>query len=169
MRLRFLPSDSPLDAVGACALWAGGPAVAVVIGGYPRLAEFRRRDSVAAERRAQRLALARDLHDFVAHDVSGIVALAQAARFVAGADPARALDALARVEAAGLRALDTMDRTVAMLGDLAGPPGAEPGLGDLPALLPASTARPGSSPTWPRPTACRRRSARPPIGWCGRR
>ncbi|MEU0561008.1 histidine kinase [Dactylosporangium sp. NPDC006015] len=133
--LRFLPSDSLLDAVGACALWAGGPAVAVVIGGYPRLAEARRRDSVARERRSQRLALARDLHDFVAHDVSGIVALAQAARFVAGTDPARALDALARVEAAGLRALDTMDRTVAMLGDLAGPPGAAPGLGDLPDLL----------------------------------
>jgi signal transduction histidine kinase len=133
--LRFLPADSVLDVVGACALWAGGPAVAVVIGGYPRLAEARRRGSVAVERRAQRLALARDLHDFVAHDVSGIVALAQAARFVAGTDPARALDALARVEEAGLRALDTMDRTVAMLGDLAGPPGAAPGLDDLPALL----------------------------------
>ncbi|GIG47253.1 hypothetical protein Dsi01nite_052940 [Dactylosporangium siamense] len=133
--LRFLPSDSLLDAVGACALWAGGPAVAVVIGGYPRLAEARRRGSVARERRSQRLALARDLHDFVAHDISGIVALAQAAKFVAGTDPARALDALDRVEAAGLRALDTMDRTVAMLGDLAGPPGAAPGLADLPELL----------------------------------
>jgi signal transduction histidine kinase len=133
--LRFLPSDSLLDAVGACALWAGGPAVAVVIGGYPRLAEARRHGSVARERRAQRLALARDLHDVVAHDVSGMVALAQAARYVAGTDPAGALDALARVEAAGLRALDTMDRTVAMLGDLADPPGAAPGLADLPALL----------------------------------
>jgi signal transduction histidine kinase len=133
--LRFLPSDSLLAAAGACALWAGGPAVAVVVGGYPRLAEERRRRSVTEERRVQRLALARDLHDFVAHDVSGIVALAQAARFVAAADPAGVLDALARVEEAGLRALDTMDRTVAMLGDLAGPPGDDPGLGDLPALL----------------------------------
>ncbi|MEV4621102.1 histidine kinase [Asanoa sp. NPDC049573] len=137
--MRFLPSDSLLEAVGACALWSTGPVVAVVIGGYPRLAELRRKRSVEAAQRAQRVTLARDLHDFVAHDVSGIVALAQAARFVADSDPGRALETLARIEAAGLQALDTMDRAVRMLRDLTGEPGAtaaaEPNLADLPALL----------------------------------
>ncbi len=137
--LRFLPSDSLLDAVGACALWSAGPLAAVVIGGYPRLAEARRLRSVAAAQHAQRVTLSRELHDFVAHDVSGIVALAQAAQFVAGADPGRALEALARIEAAGLQALSTMDRTVRMLRHLSGEPDATavalPGLADLPALL----------------------------------
>ncbi|SIN13253.1 sensor histidine kinase [Micromonospora cremea] len=137
--LRFLPSDSLLDAVGACALWSAGPLAAVVIGGYPRLAELRRIRSVAAAQHAQRVTLSRELHDFVAHDVSGIVALAQAARFVADSDPGRALEALARIEAAGLQALNTMDRTVHMLRHLTGEPGATTtaltGLADLPALL----------------------------------
>lgn len=136
--LRFLPPDSLVAAVGACALWSAGPLVAVVVGGYPRLAESRRIRSVAAAQHAQRVTLSRELHDFVAHDVSGIVALAQAARFVAGSDPARALEALARIEAAGLQALSTMDRTVHLLRHLTGepgPPAAAPGLADLPALL----------------------------------
>ncbi|MET8090852.1 histidine kinase [Micromonospora sp. NPDC005220] len=137
--LRFLPSDSLLDAVGACALWSIGPLAAVVVGGYARLAEDRRIRSVAAAQHAQRVALSRELHDFVAHDVSGIVALAQAARFVADTDPGRALEALARIEAAGLQALQTMDRTVHMLRHLSdqpdAPAAATPGLADLPALL----------------------------------
>jgi signal transduction histidine kinase len=137
--LRFLSSDSLLDAVGACAMWSAGPLAAVLIGGYPRLAELRRVRSVAAAQHAQRITLSRELHDFVAHDVSGIVALAQAARFVADSDPGRAVEALTRIEAAGLQALKTMDRTVRMLRDLTDEPGATPaalpGLVDLPALL----------------------------------
>ena len=57
-------------------------------------------------RLAQRLQVARDLHDFVAHDISGIVTQAQAARFVAAGRPEAAGVALARIEAAGLAALD---------------------------------------------------------------
>ncbi|WP_020557839.1 ATP-binding protein [Embleya scabrispora] len=40
---------------------------------------------MAFARREQQLDIARDLHDYVAHDVSGIVAQAQAARFVGSA------------------------------------------------------------------------------------
>src|SRR5256886_4960742 len=133
--LRFLPSHAVLDVVGACALWSAGPVAAIVVGGYPRLAEVRRLRSVAAARRAQRLALARDLHDFVAHDVSGIVVQAQAARFTA--DPRQALAALERIEAAGLHALESMDRTVLVLRGMAEEQAdtAVPGLADLPELL----------------------------------
>jgi signal transduction histidine kinase len=49
------------------------------IGYYLRSLDRRARAAVAAERRAQRLDLARDLHDFAAHDVTGVVVLAQAA------------------------------------------------------------------------------------------
>jgi signal transduction histidine kinase len=49
------------------------------IGYYLRSLDRRARAAVAAERRAQRLDPARDLHDFAAHDVTGRVVLAQAA------------------------------------------------------------------------------------------
>jgi len=138
--LRFLPSRTPLDVVGACALWSAGPVAAVVVGGYPRLAEQRRQRSVAAAQQAQRLALARDLHDFVAHDISGIVAQAQAARFVADTDPQQALTALERIETAGLQALAAMDRAVHMLHATPAEgrdtkPAPLPGLADLPVLV----------------------------------
>ena len=131
--LRAIPARTVWEVLVACGLWAVGPAAAAVVGGYPRLAEARRRRSVAAARRAQRLAVARDLHDFVAHDIGGIVVQAQAARYVAATDPGRALDALERIEAAGLRALAAMDRTVRMLNEHAADD-ALPGLPDLPVL-----------------------------------
>lgn len=73
-------------------------------------------------RRTQRLELARDLHDFVAHDVTGMVVQAQAARVIAHRDPDEALAALARIEESGQHALLALDRTVRMLGDLSTPP-----------------------------------------------
>ncbi|MEU4155206.1 histidine kinase [Actinoplanes sp. NPDC026670] len=101
--------------IAAAAVWTAPAVVALVVGGYPRLMLRRRAVAVDEARRAQRLQVARDLHDFVAHDISGIVAQAQAARFVAGVDPGAAGPALERIEAAGLAALDTMDRMVGLL------------------------------------------------------
>ncbi|KAA2259399.1 two-component sensor histidine kinase [Solihabitans fulvus] len=137
--LRFLPDPTPLTVVGAAALWSIAPLGAAVIGGYPRLAERRRRQSVASARRDQRLELARDLHDFVAHDISGMIVQAQAGQFVAATNPGQALDALKRIEVSGLRALASMDRTVQMLhDDRTGAGDADrtplPGLADLPEL-----------------------------------
>ncbi|MEU8659418.1 sensor histidine kinase, partial [Actinoplanes philippinensis] len=103
--------------LGAAAVWTTPALVALVVGGYPRLMLHRRAAAVRQARQEQRLQVARDLHDFVAHDISGIVAQAQAARFVAGTLPEAAGPALARIEAAGLAALDTMDRMVGMLHD----------------------------------------------------
>ncbi|MFB4319987.1 sensor histidine kinase [Actinomadura sp. 21ATH] len=122
----------PVTAAIACAIFSAGPLAAAACGTYLRALDERRRHAIAAARREQRLELARDLHDFVAHDVSAIVAQAQAGQ-VAG--PERAAALFAGVERAGLNALASMDRAIDALspgrrGDREPPPG----LGELPAL-----------------------------------
>ncbi|MEU4392796.1 histidine kinase [Kribbella sp. NPDC023855] len=134
--LRFIPSSDPLSLIGGCALWGAGSLIALVVGGYPRVAAARLRDSVVNARQAQRLHLAHDLHDFVAHDVTGIVAQAQAGRFVGESDPATMRAALERIEAAGQEALAALDYLVEMLGH--DQPSAAPtimGLAGLPDLV----------------------------------
>jgi signal transduction histidine kinase len=126
--LRLTGPPSLLAAVGACCLW-GLPAVAAVAAGLHLRRQDRRREQAAAEaRRAQRLGLARDLHDYVAHDVSEMVAAAQAG-LVVGGDPATAAGLFRRIEQAGQHALAALDRTVHMLGD------GLPGLDELPVLV----------------------------------
>ncbi|MFE6744955.1 sensor histidine kinase [Kitasatospora purpeofusca] len=124
-------------AVGALTLFGFGSVFTlppVLIGLYLRGLDESRRRSVAAARRAQRLELAHDLHDFVAHDVSGMVAQAQAGTVLAAFDPVRAAALFERIEQAGLQALASLDRTVHLLrsedGD--GPErGPQPGLAEL--------------------------------------
>ncbi|MGW0228661.1 sensor histidine kinase [Actinopolymorpha singaporensis] len=150
MILRAVRGWSLLDQVGSVGFWALGAVCAALGGTYLRSLDSTRERAVREARRTQRLALARDLHDFVAHDISGIVVQAQAARAVAAQRPEAVLDALARIEEAGLAALSSMDRTVHMLHDPdedsaeggAEPPGAAdtgravaPGVADLPELL----------------------------------
>ncbi|MFZ3497339.1 sensor histidine kinase [Streptomyces sp. 5.8] len=111
----LVPDASFFEYLGLMSFWSAPVVIATVVGGYPRLMEDRRRQAVLAARRAQQLELAHDLHDFVAHDVSGIVVQAQAARFVAEHDPVAAARALERIERAGLAALASIDRTVRLL------------------------------------------------------
>ncbi|MBN6035697.1 sensor histidine kinase [Amycolatopsis sp. 195334CR] len=67
---------------------------------------------------AERMALARELHDVVAHHVTGIVVQAQAAKMVAGKNPQIAVEAMDRIESAGTEALAAMRRLVrSMRGD----------------------------------------------------
>ncbi|MFG3406922.1 sensor histidine kinase [Streptomyces sp. NPDC048142] len=113
--LPLVAGESFLESVGIATFWLLPVAAAVAAGAYPRRQEARRRSAVAEARSAQRLQLSRDLHDFVAHDISGIVVQAQAARFVAATDLSQAMLALERIEKAGLSALAAMDRTVEML------------------------------------------------------
>lgn len=117
--LRYLSDDGwPLwERVAACAFWAMGAVAAAAVGSYLRWLAQRRAREVADARRTQRLDLARDLHDFVAHDVSEIVAQAQAARWIGGATdlPEPLSRSLERIEQAGQRALGSIDRTVHML------------------------------------------------------
>ncbi|WP_412538399.1 two-component sensor histidine kinase [Longispora sp. K20-0274] len=125
----------------ACAFWAMAGVLAAVVGLYLRALDAHRVRSVAIARREQRLALAADLHDYVAHDLSEMVALAQAGQFV----PAEAAQALfEQVERAGVRALASMDRTVSVLHS-----GEDPSIAPAPDLaeLPATIERFAGSTT----------------------
>jgi signal transduction histidine kinase len=87
------------------------------IGGgcYLRMLDARRARMVAAVRLNERLQLARDLHDFVAHHVTGIVVQAQAAGFVHHSAPHSVGPILRNIAEAGQETLDSMRRLVRVL------------------------------------------------------
>ncbi|WP_433825206.1 sensor histidine kinase [Actinoplanes sp. CA-015351] len=125
-----------------------GIAAAVGAGVTLRSMEGNRRrvlDSVRAEQRAE---FARDLHDFIAHHVTGIVVQAQGARFIAEQDPKRVLIALEQIEQAGAETMASMRRMVGVLRDPQSRPDAPlapvAGVGDLPALVEQFTAAGGA-------------------------
>ncbi|MFC4564874.1 sensor histidine kinase [Nocardiopsis mangrovi] len=115
-------------------LGVAGWLAAVAAGLGPRLLAARRRAMTEEVRRAERLDLARELHDVVAHHIAGIVLMAQAAPIAARTDPGSAAGAFAGIEAAGTDALAATRRVVGLLrdGDDAAPatPGPE-SLGEL--------------------------------------
>ncbi|WP_416968246.1 sensor histidine kinase [Streptomyces sp. 4F14] len=119
---RFWSGPPSLVALAGSAFWVLLTLLAAAVGLYLRSLDDGRIRSVAEGRRAQRLQLARDLHDFVAHDVSEMLALAQAGQFLAERDPRKTsqtaqADMFRRIEQAGLQALASLDRTVRMLHD----------------------------------------------------
>ncbi|MEW9534637.1 sensor histidine kinase [Microbispora sp. NPDC049125] len=115
--LRFGLGPPTLPALAGFAVWGLSAALAATVGLYLRSLDGHRARSVRAARQAQRTQLARDLHDFVAHDVSGMLAQAQVGRILAEQDPRQAVAAFERIEQAALQALASMDRTVRMLHD----------------------------------------------------
>jgi signal transduction histidine kinase len=115
--LRFDTPSSVLEAVGASAFFSLPALAAAGTGAYLRGIDARQARMAADVRRSQRLELARDLHDFVAHDVSGVVVLAQAAQAVAADAPRDALASLGRIEKAGLQALRSIDQALQLLRD----------------------------------------------------
>ncbi|NKQ59233.1 two-component sensor histidine kinase [Amycolatopsis sp. K13G38] len=105
-------SNLTILAIGAILLLG----LAVAIGLY-----FRARDSERAKvveaavteaQTSERMALARELHDVVAHHVTGIVVQAQAAKLMGESNPKLAMEALDRIETAGTEALVAMRRLV---------------------------------------------------------
>ena len=97
-------------------------------------AESRRR-AVDQIRSQERVGLARELHDTVAHHVSAIAVQAQAGRTMAGQRPEAALEALAVIEEEASRTLTEMRAMVRVLRD--GAPaeyGPQPGVADLVSL-----------------------------------
>ncbi len=93
-------------------------------------------------RNEERMALARELHDIVAHHVSAIAVQAQAGGVVAGTRPEKAAEVLAAIESEASRTLAEMRSMVRVLRDdeaVAWSP--QPGTADLPAL-----ARPDATP-----------------------
>ncbi|MHA6621792.1 sensor histidine kinase [Pseudonocardia sp. DLS-67] len=98
---------SVLSALG----WGGAVAIGLVL----REIDTRRRAAVDDTRSAERMELARELHDVVAHHVTGIVVAAQAAAVVARTSPDDVDRALAAIETAGTDALTAMRRMVGVL------------------------------------------------------
>lgn len=105
-------------------------------------ATLRLRD-LAQARAREREQLARELHDTVAHHVSGIAVQAQAGRAVEATDPARAAAVLQSIEEAATRALAELRYMVGVLRTAQGP-GLAPQLGvaDLEHLVGASDEHP---------------------------
>ncbi|WGX97088.1 sensor histidine kinase [Nocardioides sp. L-11A] len=98
--------------------------ISVAIGVLARSQEERVADARELMRTQERARMAADLHDLVAHEVTGIVVLAQAAGAVAP-DPGSA-DAFARIERSAHEALGEIRALVAQSADT---PAAAPGAG----------------------------------------
>ncbi|MGP3965034.1 sensor histidine kinase [Nonomuraea sp. 3N208] len=109
-----LPPVTMLNVAG----WLG----AVTIGLSSRLLAARRRTMAEDVRRHERLQLARELHDVVAHHVTGIVLQAQAAQVLARKQPQRLDGSLSGIEAAGSDALAATRRLVGLLREAGDPP-----------------------------------------------
>jgi signal transduction histidine kinase len=122
------------DYSGPAELFGGfGVLVAAAAGGaaFRYRAESRRR-ALDQIRSQERVALARELHDIVAHHVSAIAVQAQAGRAMARQRPEAGLEALAAIEGEASRTLAEMRAMVQVLRD--GAPAEytpQPGVADL--------------------------------------
>ncbi|RII15946.1 Sensor histidine kinase LiaS [Streptomyces sp. YIM 130001] len=116
-----------------------GDILALVLGLYLRQSDTLRARRRTADLQEQRLEYARELHDFVAHHVTAIVAQTKAVRFATAgghAPPAADLDAmLASIEASGSEAMTSMRSMVSVLREPAGSAETRPG-GTLAPLRP---------------------------------
>jgi signal transduction histidine kinase len=126
--------DAGIDRFAAVPALGWGAAVA--IGLVIREIESRRQAALDAARSGERMELARELHDVVAHHVTGIVVAAQAAAVVARTSPDDVDRALATIEGAGTDALTAMRRMVGVLrGHVDGTRTPGPELGGIAQLL----------------------------------
>ncbi|MDR7274793.1 sensor histidine kinase [Catenuloplanes atrovinosus] len=115
---------------------------AVVIGAWLRATDARRRRLRDSIRRAERTALARDLHDVAAHHLTALIIQAQVAQVA----PGETRTALAEIERAGVEALDSLRRVARLLRD----PNAEPETpGTVADLVAAFAARDPAAPDRP--------------------
>jgi signal transduction histidine kinase len=129
------------NAVGlSIAWWLGDRARQAV-----HAAEHERAEAAEAARRAagvERLRIARELHDVVAHAMSVIAVQAGTGRFVIDESPEVARDALAAIETTSRSALEEMRRLLSVLrddDDAGGDLHPTPGLRDLDELVGATT------------------------------
>lgn len=118
-------------------VWAAGLAVGL----WLRCLDTQRQRVLDAVRRDERLSMARELHDVVAHHVTGMVVQAQAARLVSTKRPETVEPALAGIETAGTEALAAMHRLVGLLRDPGDAAGTSPSPGQLSELVARFTAR----------------------------
>ena len=103
----LIPGDGLTFAFGASTLVVAALALGLLMRMFDR--SLHQRQATAAE--AERRRMATDLHDLVAHEVTGIVVLAQAAS--RAEDPSVLRAALGRIEESGSRALEEIRSLVA--------------------------------------------------------
>ena len=121
----------PAEVIGGFAVLAAAAAGGAA---FRYRAESRRR-AVDQIRSQERVGLARELHDTVAHHVSAIAVQAQAGRTMAGKRPEAALEALSVIEGEASRTLAEMRAMVRVLRDGAAAEYApQPGVADLVSL-----------------------------------
>jgi signal transduction histidine kinase len=146
----LLPLRGGLNAVYVIVGMGLALAGAAAIGGgvYLRTIDSNRQRAMDTVRAEQRTEFARDLHDFIAHHVTGIVVQAQGARFIAEQDPKRVLLALEQIEQAGAETMASMRRMVGVLRDPQARPDAPlapiAGVPELAALLEQFTSAGGT-------------------------
>ncbi len=109
---RPFPGASGVVAMNAVA-WLGAVAGGLAL----RLLDSRAAATAATVRQDERLELARELHDVVAHHITGMLIQAQAAQVVARRNPGQVTESLTGIEAAGAEALRAMRRVVGLLRD----------------------------------------------------
>ncbi len=127
----YASSAGPAEVFGGSVLLLLVVALAVVFRSRADLWQRQRREI----RNEERVALARELHDTVAHHVSAIAVQAQAGGVVAGVQPEKAAEVLAAIESEASRTLAEMRSMVRVLREeepVAYAP--QPGVADLPAL-----------------------------------
>jgi signal transduction histidine kinase len=120
-------SPVALLAVPAALLWGAAVALGLIL----RDADTRKESELADVRSSERLQLARELHDLIAHHVSGIVVTAQAAKAIAENPSATTQDPVVvytEIEQAGTEALTATRQLVGMLRS-GGPVAVLPGSG----------------------------------------
>ncbi|GAA3385658.1 sensor histidine kinase [Cryptosporangium minutisporangium] len=133
---------------------------AVLAGLALRAWDAQRRATLEDVRREERLEVARELHDVVAHHITGIVVQAQAARLATRRDESLAPlgPSLAGIEDAGTEALAAMRRVVGVLRTTSDTAPTTAGPEELTALLDRFAARHGPTvhrrlptelPDWP--------------------
>jgi signal transduction histidine kinase len=126
----------------AGALWFVGDSVRErrrYLAGLAEQAALRQQAEAGRARQAireERVRIARELHDVVAHSLSVVTVQAGVGRKIGAARPGEALRALRAVEVTGRGALEELRRILGLLRDGAEQPSLEPvpGIGDLEAL-----------------------------------
>lgn len=132
LSLRLLPGAPAPQQLFLAGLAATAVGTAILLGVHLHTRARAEAAAVERARAEQRHLLAADLHDYVAHDVAAISVLAQSMRLATepGVPPAMAL-----IEQAAARALQRLDRSVALLRTDSGPIRASPGVADIAELV----------------------------------
>ena len=120
--IRAIPVPTILAAAGAALFglliksqFSARSAALAVLAERAEWASAQREEEARRATLAERLRIARELHDIIAHHVSVIVIQSQGAQRVAGREPDRAVRAMADVESTARTALEEMRRMLGLL------------------------------------------------------